>query len=128
MMIALPLAGLVAACNSNAGNQPGGSGGGITGAGWACFYPILSAWSNDYSQQTGEKVNYQSIGSGRGIAQTKAAAGEFAGAGKPLPSDELAASGLAQFPVVIGGVVPVVNLDGVAPGQLRFSGALLADI
>src|SRR5437763_4383405 len=128
MMIALPLAALVAACNSNAGNQGGGSGAGITGAGSTFVYPILSAWSNDYSQQTGEKVNYQSIGSGGGIAQIKAATVDFGASDKPLASDELAASGLAQFPVVIGGVVPVVNLDGVAPGQLRFSGALLADI
>jgi phosphate transport system substrate-binding protein len=128
MMIALPLVALVAACGSNAGNQPGSSSGAITGAGSTFVYPVLSAWSNDYSQQTGTKVNYQSIGSGGGIAQIKAATVDFGASDKPLASNELAASGLAQFPIVIGGVVPVVNIDGVAPGQLRFSGQLLADI
>ncbi len=130
MTIVLPLAAVAAACNSNPGNQPGshGAGAGITGAGSTFVYPILSAWSNDYSQQTGEKVNYQSIGSGGGIAQIKAATVDFGASDKPLATSELAQSGLAQFPVVIGGVVPVVNMDGIAPGQLRFSGALLADI
>jgi phosphate transport system substrate-binding protein len=128
MLFVLPLAALLAGCNSNPVNQPGGSGGGITGAGSTFVYPILSAWSNDYSKQTGEKVNYQSIGSGGGIAQIKAATVDFGASDKPMASDELAQAGLAQFPVVIGGVVPVVNIDGVAPGQLRFSGPLLADI
>src|SRR3954451_13196825 len=128
MMIALPLAALVAACNSNAGNQPGGSGGGITGAGSTFVYPILSAWSNDYSQQTGEKVNYQSIGSGGGISQIKAATVDFGASDKPLDPKELAAAGLAQFPVVIGGVVPVVNIAGIAPGKLHLTGPVLADI
>ena len=100
----------------------------ITGAGSTFVYPILSKWSSDYSEKTGDKVNYQSIGSGGGIAQIKAATVDFGASDKPLTPDELSQAGLGQFPVVIGGVVPVVNLPGVKPGQLRFTGALLADI
>ena len=100
----------------------------ITGAGSTFVYPVLSKWSADYSANGGAKVNYQSIGSGGGIAQIKAGTVEFGASDKPLPPAELAAAGLAQFPLVIGGVVPVVNIAGIKPGQLRFSGALLADI
>ena len=100
----------------------------ITGAGSTFVYPILSKWSTDYNVKTGDKLNYQSIGSGGGIAQIKAATVTFGASDKPLPSDELAAAGLVQFPVVIGGVVPVVNIEGVAPGSLKFTGPLLADI
>lgn len=100
----------------------------ITGAGSTFVYPILSKWSTDYNVKTGDKLNYQSIGSGGGIAQIKAATVTFGASDKPLPSDELAAAGLAQFPIVIGGVVPVVNIDGVAAGALKFTGQLLADI
>src|SRR5258708_39844856 len=130
MTIVLPLAAVAAACNSNAGNQPGshGAGAAITGAGSTFVYPILSAWSNDYSQQTGEKVNYQSIGSGGGIAQIKAATVDFGASDKPLATSELAQSGLAQFPIVIGGVVPVVNIEGVEPGKVKLTGAVIADI
>lgn len=100
----------------------------ITGAGSTFVYPILSKWSADYSAKTGNKINYQSIGSGGGIAQIKAATVDFGASDKPLTSDELAAAGLGQFPVVIGGVVPVVNVEGIAPGKLAFTGPLLADI
>ncbi len=100
----------------------------ITGAGSTFVYPILSKWSADYSAGGGDKVNYQSIGSGGGIAQIKAGTVDFGATDKPLAPSELDQSGLAQFPIVIGGVVPVVNIAGVRPGQLRFSGALLADI
>ena len=100
----------------------------ITGAGATFIYPLLSKWSDDYHQATGHKINYQSIGSGGGIAQIKAATVDFGSSDKPLSSDELAAAGLGQFPSAIGGVVPVVNLDGVGSGQLRLTGALLADI
>jgi phosphate transport system substrate-binding protein len=102
--------------------------GDITGAGSTFVYPILSKWSNDYSVKGGDKVNYQSIGSGGGIAQIKAATVDFGASDKPLPPEELAQAGLGQFPVVIGGVVPVVHLPGVRPGQLRFTGPLLAAI
>ncbi len=100
----------------------------ITGAGSTFVYPILSKWSTTYSVKTGNKVNYQSIGSGGGIAQIKAATVTFGASDKPLTPEELQAAGLAQFPLVIGGVVPVVNLEGIKPGQLKFTGPLLADI
>lgn len=100
----------------------------ITGAGATFIYPLLSKWSADYSQQTGTKINYQSIGSGGGIAQIKAKTVDFGSSDKPLPPAELKASGLAQFPSAIGGVVPVVNIAGVKAGAMKFDGPLLADI
>jgi len=100
----------------------------ITGAGATFIYPLLSKWSDDYHKATGNKINYQSIGSGGGIAQIKAATVDFGSTDKPLPPEELAAAGLGQFPSAIGGVVPVVNLPGVAPGEMKFTGPLLADI
>ncbi|MGE5723468.1 MAG: phosphate ABC transporter substrate-binding protein PstS [Sphingomonadales bacterium] len=104
------------------------AGGDITGAGSTFVYPVLSAWSGEYSKSNGVKVNYQSIGSGGGISQIKAGTVEFGATDKPLDSKELAEAGLAQFPIVIGGVVPVVNISGIAPGKLRLSGPVLADI
>jgi phosphate transport system substrate-binding protein len=100
----------------------------ITGAGSTFVYPILSKWSSTYNTSTGNKINYQSIGSGGGIAQIKAATVTFGASDKPLSPEELQESGLAQFPVVIGGVVPVVNVDGLKPGELKFTGEVLADI
>ncbi|WP_058358806.1 phosphate ABC transporter substrate-binding protein PstS [Xanthomonas translucens] len=100
----------------------------VTGAGASFIYPVMSKWSADYNTSTGKKVNYQSIGSGGGIAQIKAATVDFGSSDAPLKPDELAASGLAQFPSVIGGVVPVVNVQGIAPGALKLDGKTLADI
>ena len=100
----------------------------ITGAGATFPYPIYSKWSDTYSKQTGVKLNYQSIGSGGGIAQIKAATVVFGASDAPLPPEQLREIGLAQFPMVIGGVVPVVNLEGIQPGQMRFTGPLLANI
>ncbi|RNF85466.1 phosphate ABC transporter substrate-binding protein PstS [Montanilutibacter psychrotolerans] len=100
----------------------------ITGAGATFIFPLISKWSGDYHQATGAKVNYQSIGSGGGIAQIKAGTVDFGSSDKPLSSEELAAAGLGQFPSAIGGVVPVVNVEGVAAGKLRLTGPLLADI
>ena len=100
----------------------------ITGAGSTFVFPILSRWAADYKKMGGDEVNYQSIGSGGGIAQIKAATVVFGATDKPLAPDELAASGLAQFPVVIGGVVPVINIPGARPGQVKLTGPLLADI
>jgi phosphate transport system substrate-binding protein len=100
----------------------------ITGAGATFIYPLLSKWSADYAQKTGTKINYQSIGSGGGIAQIKARTVDFGSSDKPLPPEELKASGLVQFPSAIGGVVPVVNVVGVKAGDMRFDGPLLADI
>ncbi len=100
----------------------------ITGAGSTFVYPILSKWSASYNAKKGTKINYQSIGSGGGIAQIKAGTVTFGASDKPLPPEELAAAGLVQFPVVIGGVVPVVNIEDAKPGDMRFTGPLLADI
>lgn len=100
----------------------------ITGAGATFIYPLLSKWSDDYNKATGARINYQSIGSGGGIAQIKAATVDFGSSDKPLTSEELADAGLGQFPSAIGGVVPVVNIEGMKPGQFRLTGALTADI
>jgi phosphate transport system substrate-binding protein len=100
----------------------------ITGAGATFIYPLLSKWSDDYNKATGAKINYQSIGSGGGIAQIKAGTVDFGSSDKPLPPKELAEAGLAQFPSAIGGVVPVVNVEGIEPGKLRLTGPLVADI
>lgn len=100
----------------------------VTGAGASFIYPVMSKWSADYSTATGKKVNYQSIGSGGGIAQIKAATVDFGSSDAPLKPEELAAAGLAQFPSVIGGVVPVINVAGVAPGALKLDGPTLANI
>ena len=128
--IIIPLAALaLAGCSGgDQGKNAPGSATQITGAGSTFVYPVLSAWSADYSKSNGAKVNYQSIGSGGGIAQIKAGTVDFGASDKPLDPKELASAGLAQFPVVIGGVVPVVNIAGMEPGKLRLTGALLADI
>ncbi|NOJ99644.1 phosphate ABC transporter substrate-binding protein PstS, partial [Corallococcus coralloides] len=97
-------------------------------AGASFIFPLVSKWSADYNATTGAKINYQSIGSGGGIAQIKAGTVDFGSSDKPLSSEELAQAGLAQFPSAIGGVVPVVNIEGLEAGKLRLSGALLADI
>ena len=100
----------------------------ITGAGASFVYPLMSKWSADYAAATGNKVNYQSIGSGGGIAQIKAGTVDFGSSDKPLPPEELAQDSLVQFPSTIGGVVPVINLPGIQAGKLRLTGTLLADI
>ena len=124
---------LLTACGkapSEEGNAgaPTASTGQITGAGSTFVYPVLAAWSGDYAKQTGQAVNYQSIGSGGGVSQIKAGTVDFGATDQPLEPKELAEAGLAQFPVVIGGVVPVLNIPGIAPGQLKLTGPLLADI
>lgn len=100
----------------------------ITGAGSTFVFPIVSKWASVYKGSSGVGLNYQAIGSGGGIAQIKAKTVTFGATDKPLSSKELAAAGLTQFPVVIGGIVPVVNLRGVAPGQLALDGTTLAGI
>jgi len=100
----------------------------MTGAGSTFVYPILSKWSADYNVKTGDKVNYQSIGSGGGIAQIKAATVDFGASDMPMKPEELSELGMGQFPLVIGGVVPVVNIEGIKPGDIKFTGPLLADI
>ena len=100
----------------------------ITGAGASFIFPVMTQWSADYNKATGTKVNYQSIGSGGGIAQIKGGTVDFGSSDAPLPPEELAQAGLGQFPSAIGGVVPVVNIPGIEAGKLRFTGPVLADI
>jgi len=100
----------------------------ITGAGATFPYPIYARWAETYYKLTGLQLNYQSIGSGGGIAQIKAKTVDFGATDAPLTKEQLDASGLVQFPMIIGGVVPVVNLKGVASGQLKLTGQILADI
>ena len=100
----------------------------VTGAGASFVYPVMSKWSSDYAKATGKKVNYQSIGSGGGIAQIKAGTVDFGSSDAPLKPEELDKFGLAQFPSVIGGVVPVLKVPGVAAGAMKLDGELLADI
>ena len=100
----------------------------VTGAGASFVYPAVSKWSSDYKTATGKEVNYQSIGSGGGIAQIKAGTVDFGSSDKPLPPEELARSGLAQFPSVIGGIVPAFNLPGIPAGAMKLDPDVLADI
>jgi phosphate transport system substrate-binding protein len=100
----------------------------ITGAGSTFVYPVLSRWAADFKKAGGDEINYQSIGSGGGIAQIKAGTVDFGATDKPLSAEELNVAGLAQFPVVIGGIVPVINIPGARPGQVKMSGPVLAAI
>jgi phosphate transport system substrate-binding protein len=100
----------------------------ITGAGSTFVYPVLSKWSSEYAKTKGVQINYQSIGSGGGIAQIKAGTVDFGATDAPLSPADLQAAGLAQFPVVIGGIVPVVNLAGMKAGELKLNGPVLAGI
>ena len=100
----------------------------ISGAGATFPYPIYAKWADTYKKETGVGLNYQSIGSGGGIKQIKANTVTFGASDKPLPAEELEKTGLVQFPTVIGGVVPVVNLDGIKPGELILDGPTLAKI
>ena len=100
----------------------------VLGAGSSFVYPVLAKWTEAYEAETGVKISYQAVGSGTGIWQIKSRTVDFGASDAPLRPDELNAAGLVQFPVVVGGVVPVVNLEGVRPGQLRLTGPVLADI
>ncbi|RUP33253.1 MAG: phosphate ABC transporter substrate-binding protein PstS, partial [Curvibacter sp.] len=100
----------------------------ITGAGASFPAPIYSKWADGYHKATGNEINYQSIGSGGGIKQIKSKTVDFGASDMPLSDDELNKDGLMQFPTVIGGVVPVVHIQGVAPGKMKMTGQMLADI
>ena len=100
----------------------------ITGAGATFPYPIYAKWAEAYKAQTGVGMNYQSIGSGGGIKQIQAKTVDFGASDMPMKPDELEKAGLVQFPAIIGGIVPVVNVEGVAPGALKLTGPVLADI
>ncbi len=104
------------------------SAGDISGAGATFPYPIYAKWADAYKKLTGIGLNYQSIGSGGGIKQIKAKTVTFGASDMPLKPDDLQAAGLMQFPMIIGGVVPVVNIKGIAGGQLRLDGATVAGI
>lgn len=100
----------------------------ISGAGATFPYPIYAKWADAYKKETGNALNYQSIGSGGGIKQIKAKTVTFGATDAPLKGDELEKFGLAQFPMVMGGIVPVVNIDGIKPGELVLDGDTLAKI
>ena len=100
----------------------------VTGAGASFPAPLYAKWASDYNKATGVRVNYQSVGSGAGIKQIEAKTVDFGASDMPLKDEELAKKGQLQFPTVIGGVVPVVHIQGIAPGQLRLNGQVLGDI
>jgi phosphate transport system substrate-binding protein len=100
----------------------------MTGAGATFPYPIYAKWAEAYKASTGNGLNYQSVGSGAGIKQIKAKTVDFGASDMPLKAEELDAEGLMQFPAIMGGVVTVVNLDGITPGQLKLTGPVVADI
>jgi len=100
----------------------------INGAGSTFAYPLYSKWSYEYNKKTNLKMNYQSIGSGGGIKQIKEKTVDFGASDAPLSAKELNESGLIQFPMAIGGVVPVVNIRGIKPGELKLTPAVLAGI
>jgi phosphate transport system substrate-binding protein len=100
----------------------------ITGAGATFPYPIYAKWAEAYKAKTGSNMNYQSIGSSGGIKQIKAKTVDFGATDNPVKFDDLEKEGLVQFPAIIGGVVPVINVDGVKPGEIKLDGPTLADI
>ncbi len=100
----------------------------ITGAGATFPYPIYAKWAAAYKKATGAGMNYQSIGSGGGIKQISAKTVDFGASDKPLKPEALSKGGLMQFPAIMGGVVPVINVKGIGPGQVKLTGALLGDI
>jgi len=117
LFLALSLAGLGAAQAQD-----------VTGAGASFPAPVYAKWTDAFNKATGARVNYQSVGSGAGIRQIKAKTVDFGATDAPLKDEELAKDGLVQFPTVIGGVVPVVNIKGLQPGQLKLTGQVLGDI
>lgn len=100
----------------------------FTGAGATFPNPVYSAWAQAYKAATGNELNYQAIGSGGGIRQIEAKTVDFGATDKPLKIDDLNRNGLSQFPTVVGGIVPIVNLPGINPGQLKLTGDILANI
>jgi len=121
-VLAAGLFALAASASVSAADQQ------LTGAGGTAIYPLLSDWANTYQKSQAVAVNYQAIGSGGGIQQIENKTVQFANSDKPLTPDVLAQQGLIQFPAVIIGITPVVNIPGIAPGQLTLNGQVLADI
>ncbi len=120
--IVFSLAAATLACAAPAGAQE------VTGAGATFPAPLYAKWAADYNKATGVRINYQSVGSGAGIRQIDAKTVDFGASDMPLKDDELAKKGQIQFPTVIGGVVPIINVKGIAPGALKLNGQLLGDI
>lgn len=118
---AIVAAGLVAASTSAMAAD-------VTGAGSSFIYPVLSKWADAYKTASGNAINYQSIGSGAGIKQIQASTVTFGATDAPLKADQLDKSGLAQWPMIMGAIVPVVNLEGVKAGDMTLDGATLANI
>ena len=100
----------------------------VTGAGASFPAPVYAKWAADYNKATGVKINYQSVGSGAGIKQIDAKTVDFGASDMPQKDEDLAKKGEVQFPTVIGGVIPVVNIKGIAPGQMHLTGQVLGDI
>ena len=100
----------------------------VTGAGATFPAPVYAKWSDAYNKATGARINYQSVGSGAGIRQIKAKTVDFGATDMPIKDEDLAKDGMVQFPTVIGGVVPVINIAGIKPGQVRLTGQVLGDI
>jgi phosphate transport system substrate-binding protein len=100
----------------------------ITGAGSTFAFPMFSKWSEAYREKSDVQLNYQSIGSSGGIKQIKAGTVDFGASDAPMKGDELTAAGLIQFPAVLGGVVPIINVEGIRPGELQLTGEVLAKI
>ena len=100
----------------------------LNGAGASFPYPIYGQWAHKYNETTGVKINYQSIGSGGGIAQTKAHTVDFGASDAPLKPEELEKMGIVQFPTVMGGILPIFNVAGIESGQIKLDGPALADI
>jgi len=100
----------------------------VVGAGSSFVAPVISKWADAYNKSTGNKINYQSVGSGAGLKKIEADTVDFGAPDAPLKPEELKAKGLIQFPTIIGGIVPVINLPGILAGQLHLNGTLLGDI
>ncbi len=100
----------------------------VTGAGASFPFPVYAKWADAYNKAAGVRINYQSVGSGAGIKQIKGKTVDFGASDAPLSDEDLAKEGLVQFPTVIGGVVPVVNITGIKPGQIKLNGQVLGDI
>jgi len=125
MLIAFALTFTFTACSSESGKKESIT---ITGAGATFPYPVYSQWAHKYEKLTKVRLNYQSIGSGGGIAQIKAKTVDFGASDAPLKAEELEKFGLLQFPMVIGGVVPVYNIEGFKAGDIKLTARNLADI
>ena len=125
MRFAIPRLGLAAVLLLAAGLTSAQE---MTGAGATFPAPLYAQWADAYNKATGARMNYQSVGSGAGLSQIRAKTVDFGASDMPLTDEQLAKDGLVQFPTVIGGVVPVVNIKGIAPGQLKLTGEALGDI